>query len=98
MGLTRFNWLDFVRSGSGLGVSGVMLVTLNIAAGLGICAFLGLAFNVATSQIAPLLALGLGMNSIFLMTQTYSEIAFSTPILAVPKEVSQSSAKSTFFT
>lgn len=41
---------DVVRSQSGVGLAGVLLVGLNVAAGLGFCALLGLPFNASTTQ------------------------------------------------
>ena len=69
-----FRWTDVVRSQSGLGVCGVILVTLSVASGLGLSALLGIAFNAATSQIVPFLALGLGVDAMFLLAHNYAEL------------------------
>ena len=82
-------WPNLVYSHAGLGVSGLVLLTANIASGMGLSAFLGLTFNPATSQIAPLLALGMGMNSIYLMTQTYSDITANVAAAAVSRPMQQ---------
>ena len=63
---------DLVRSQSGLGVAGVLLVILTIGPGLGLCALIGIHFNAATTQIVPFLALGLGVDSMFLLIHTFS--------------------------
>lgn len=42
---------DVIRSQSGVGLAGVLLVGLNVAAGLGFCALLGLPFNASTTQV-----------------------------------------------
>ena len=67
------NWVNPVRSQSGLGVAGVLLVAITVAAGLGFCALIGIAFNASTTQIVPFLALGLGVDNMFLLTHTYGQ-------------------------
>jgi patched 1 len=64
---------DVIRSQSGVGLGGVILVGLTVSAGLGLCAVLGLPFNASTIQIVPFLALGLGMSDLFLLLQAYAE-------------------------
>lgn len=66
-------WGDPVRSQSGIGIAGVILVSITVAAGLGFCALLGIAFNAATTQIIPFLVLGLGVDNMFHLTHTYAE-------------------------
>ncbi|CAG0881976.1 unnamed protein product [Cyprideis torosa] len=60
-----------VSSQAGLGISGVLLTCLAVAAGLGICAMLGIPFNASTTQIVPFLALGLGMDDLFFLCHTF---------------------------
>ncbi len=67
------DWANPVRSQSGLGVAGVLLVAITVAAGLGFCALIGIAFNASTTQIVPFLALGLGVDNMFLLTHTYAQ-------------------------
>ena len=45
-----------MASQSGVGMLGVLLVSLAVAAGLGICSVLGLAFNASTTQVRSFLA------------------------------------------
>ncbi|XP_076353489.1 protein patched-like isoform X1 [Tachypleus tridentatus] len=71
--MSLLKWTDAVNSQSGIGLAGVMLVTLSVAAGLGLCAILGIVFNASTTQIVPFLALGLGVDDMFLMAHTYAE-------------------------
>ena len=70
--VSLYRWGDKVRSQAGLGLGGVLLVALNVGAGLGLAALLGLAFNAASTQIVPFLALGLGVDSMFLLIHTFS--------------------------
>ena len=44
-------WSDPVRSQGGLGVAGVLLVTLSVTAGLGLCGLIGIPFNASTTQV-----------------------------------------------
>lgn len=71
--LTLLRWRDPVRGQSGVGIAGVLLISFSTAAGLGFCALLGIAFNAATTQVVPFLALGLGVDHIFLLTHEYSK-------------------------
>jgi len=73
IGAVVFRRGDSVRSQTGAGVAGVFLVALTAAAGLGFCALLGIAFNAATTQIIPFLALALGVNGMLFLLHTYSE-------------------------
>ncbi|XP_071538022.1 protein patched [Panulirus ornatus] len=66
---------DSVRSSAGLGLAGVLLVAVTVAAGLGFCALLGLPFNASTTQVLPFLALGLGVDDMFLLAHTFTETA-----------------------
>ena len=72
-GVSLVNWANPVRSQSGLGIAGVLLVAITVAAGLGFCALIGIAFNASTTQIVPFLALGLGVDNMFLLTHTYAQ-------------------------
>nr|CAD7262461.1 unnamed protein product [Timema shepardi] len=72
-GMVLLRWYDPVRSQAGVGVAGVMLVSMTVAAGLGFCALLGIAFNASTTQIVPFLALGLGVDDMFLIVHTYAK-------------------------
>lgn len=83
--VTMFRWSDLVRSQSGLGVAGVLLVILTIGPGLGLCALIGIHFNASTSHIVPYLALGLGVDAMFILAHSYSEQWDST----VPNEVGE---------
>ena len=71
-GASLYRWTDGVRSQAGLGLAGVLLVAVNVSAGLGLAALIGIHFNAATTQIVPFLALGLGVDSMFLLIHTFS--------------------------
>eukprot|EP00096_Caligus_rogercresseyi_P013587 TRINITY_DN6219_c0_g1_i1.p1 TRINITY_DN6219_c0_g1~~TRINITY_DN6219_c0_g1_i1.p1 ORF type:complete len:865 (+),score=182.35 TRINITY_DN6219_c0_g1_i1:286-2595(+) len=72
-GITLFRCGDVLRSLTGLGLAGVLLVTFTVAGGLGLSALLGIPYNAYTIQIIPFLALGLGVDSIFLLAINYRE-------------------------
>ncbi|RWS27495.1 putative hedgehog receptor patched-like protein, partial [Leptotrombidium deliense] len=67
------NWRDRINSQCFLGIAGVLLNILSIAAGFGFCAIIRLTFNAATTQIVPFLAIGLGIDTLFLLSYTYRE-------------------------
>ncbi|KAM8866171.1 protein patched homolog 1 [Synchiropus picturatus] len=70
--LTMLRW-DCAKSQGAVGLAGVLLVTLSVAAGLGLCSLLGISFNAATTQVLPFLALGVGVDDVFLLAHTFSE-------------------------
>ncbi|XP_068677045.1 protein patched homolog 1-like isoform X1 [Montipora foliosa] len=70
--LTLKHWSDPVESNAALGFAGVLLVTVAVSSGLGFCSFIGIKFNAASTQILPFLALGLGVDDMFLLAHTYS--------------------------
>lgn len=72
-GVSLSRWQDRIRSQGAVGIAGVLLVIFTIAAGLGLCAVLGIAFNATTTQIVPFLALGLGVDNMFLLTHIYAK-------------------------
>ncbi|KAJ8305966.1 hypothetical protein KUTeg_016511 [Tegillarca granosa] len=71
--ISLLRWQNGVQSQSGIGMAGVLLVALSVAAGLGMCSVLGISFNASTTQIIPFLALGLGVDDMFLIAHTYAE-------------------------
>jgi patched 1 protein len=73
--ISLLKWNNAVQSQSGIGIAGVLLIAFSVAAGLGICCVLSIPFNAATTQIIPFLALGLGVDDMFLIAHTYSENA-----------------------
>jgi hypothetical protein len=45
---------------------------LCVWAGMGMAALIGIPFNACTTQIVPFLCLGLGVDSLFLLTHTFA--------------------------
>uniref|UniRef100_A0A8C1XJ30 Patched 2 n=1 Tax=Cyprinus carpio TaxID=7962 RepID=A0A8C1XJ30_CYPCA len=85
--VTMLRW-DCAKSQGAVGLAGVLLVALSVAAGLGLCSLLGLSFNAATTQVLPFLALGIGVDDMFLLahsfTETRSNIPFKLILLPIP--------------
>lgn len=77
VGVSLARWQEPIKSRVSVGLAGMILVTVTVAAGLGLCAVLGLAFNATTTQIVPFLALGLGLDNMFLLTHIYTSQANS---------------------
>ncbi|XP_042768737.1 protein patched homolog 1 isoform X4 [Panthera leo] len=70
--LTMLRW-DCSKSQGAVGLAGVLLVALSVAAGLGLCSLIGISFNAATTQVLPFLALGVGVDDVFLLAHAFSE-------------------------
>uniref|UniRef100_A0A6I8PTB0 Patched 1 n=1 Tax=Ornithorhynchus anatinus TaxID=9258 RepID=A0A6I8PTB0_ORNAN len=64
--VSMLRWDRFSSQGA-VGLAGVLLVALSVAAGLGLCSLLGISFNAATTQVLPFLALGVGVDDVFLL-------------------------------
>ncbi|BFZ16560.1 hypothetical protein BsWGS_19599 [Bradybaena similaris] len=85
--VSMLRWNDAVKSQSGIAMAGVVLVCLSVAAGLGICSVMGIHFNASTTQIIPFLALGLGVDDMFLIAHTFYENADHVPTQELTGEV-----------
>uniref|UniRef100_A0A2K6U1G2 Patched 2 n=1 Tax=Saimiri boliviensis boliviensis TaxID=39432 RepID=A0A2K6U1G2_SAIBB len=70
--VTMLRW-DCAQSQGAVGLAGVLLVALAVASGLGLCALLGITFNAATTQVLPFLALGIGVDHVFLLAHAFTE-------------------------
>uniref|UniRef100_A0A674CXJ0 Patched 2 n=1 Tax=Salmo trutta TaxID=8032 RepID=A0A674CXJ0_SALTR len=75
---TMLRW-DCAKSQGAVGLAGVLLVALSVAAGLGLCSLLGLSFNAATTQVLPFLALGIGVDDMFLLAHSFTETGINIP-------------------
>ena len=67
-------WNSVVQSQGCMGILGVLLVSLSVASGLGLCSLAGISFNAASTQVLPFLALGLGVDDMFLLSHTYRDL------------------------
>ncbi|XP_064445313.1 protein patched homolog 2 isoform X11 [Mirounga angustirostris] len=83
--VTMLRW-DCAQSQGAVGLAGVLLVALAVASGLGLCALLGIAFNAATTQVLPFLALGIGVDDIFLLAHAFTEAPPGTPLQCLCRE------------
>ncbi len=54
-GYSLCKWNNSVNSQSFLGMAGVVIIGLSVAAGLGFCALIGLPFNASTTQVIIIL-------------------------------------------
>ncbi|KFO74711.1 Protein patched 1 [Cuculus canorus] len=70
--VTMLRW-DCSKSQGAVGLVGVLLVALSVASGLGLCSLLGISFNAATTQVLPFLALGIGVDDMFLLAHAFTE-------------------------
>ncbi|XP_013013519.2 protein patched homolog 2 isoform X2 [Cavia porcellus] len=77
--MTMLRW-DCGQSQGAVGLAGVLLVALAVASGLGLCAMLGITFNAATTQVLPFLALGIGVDDVFLLAHSFTKAPLSTPL------------------
>ena len=62
--VSLLKWNNVVQSQSGIGIAGVLLVALTVAAGLGITSLLRIAFNASTTQVGKTDDL-LGMGKLY---------------------------------
>lgn len=82
--LTMLKIHDGVKSQGGVGLGGVVLVTFSVAASLGFCAWIGIMFNAATTQVLPFLALGVGVDDMFLLAHSATSIPSEIPFVVSP--------------
>ncbi|XP_071837181.1 protein patched homolog 1-like isoform X2 [Apostichopus japonicus] len=85
--LTMLKIHDGVKSQGGVGLGGVVLVTFSVAASLGFCAWIGIMFNAATTQVLPFLALGVGVDDMFLLAHSATSIPSEIPFVYYTGEI-----------
>ncbi|XP_004599000.2 protein patched homolog 2 isoform X1 [Ochotona princeps] len=95
--VTMLRW-DCAQSQGAVGLAGVLMVALAVASGLGLCALLGIAFNAATTQVLPFLALGIGVDDIFLLAHAFAKAPPGTPLQARTGECLQRTGTSVALT
>ena len=64
-------WNSMVQSQGCMGVLGVLLVSLSVAAGLGVCSALGISFNAASTQVNE--GHGLGLCTLVILSQPHTQ-------------------------
>lgn len=69
-GFNFFKYKDPVNGQCGVGIAGIILIFITTTAALGFCALFG-PYNVATTQVVPYLAIGLGINHIYILIHAY---------------------------
>lgn len=70
-GVVLYRYGNPVNGQSGVGMFGVLLLCLSTASGLGVCSLFGIPFNIVTTQVVPLIALGLAVDQVFILTHGY---------------------------
>nr|WJJ61139.1 Patched [Patiria miniata] len=95
---TMMKLSDGVRSQGGVGLSGVLLVAFSVVASLGFCAWIGLTFNASTTQVLPFLALGVGVDDMFLLAHSSTSIPSQVPLVYKTGEILRRSGVSVFLT
>eukprot|EP00049_Salpingoeca_infusionum_P018657 m.358196 g.358196 ORF g.358196 m.358196 type:complete len:1579 (+) comp18070_c0_seq1:103-4839(+) len=70
--LSFSNLWSFVYSHMALGLWGFIVVGLSTAASLGFAAYIGLEFTPLTTNVTPFLAIGIGIDDMFVIARAYS--------------------------
>ncbi|XP_033636690.1 protein patched homolog 1-like isoform X1 [Asterias rubens] len=95
---TMMKLSDGVRSQGGVGLAGVLLVAGSVVASLGFCAWIGLVFNASTTQVLPFLALGVGVDDMFLLAHSSTSIPNEIPLVYKTGEILRRSGVSVLLT
>lgn len=96
--IVSMRWKDPIRGQSAVVIAGITLIGTSTAAGLGLCALLGRAFNAGTTQVVPFLAVGLGVDHIFVLTNAYGENKSNEPLENILKKAGPTILLSAFTT
>lgn len=73
--VTMVNVKKFAESQAAVALAGLLLLVLSSTAGLGLCSVLHLTFNAITTQVVPFLVVGLGMDHVFLILHTFTQLS-----------------------
>lgn len=84
--IVSMRWKDPIQGQSAVVVAGIALIGTSTAAGLGLCALLGRAFNAGTTQVVPFLSVGLGVDHIFVLANAYGESKSNEPLKDIMKK------------
>nr|XP_006822692.1 PREDICTED: protein patched homolog 1 [Saccoglossus kowalevskii] len=96
--ITMMKFCDGIQSQGGVGLGGVLLVATAVLAGLAVCAMIGIEFNAATTQVLPFVALGIGVDDMFLLAHTSSSLPSSIPVAQQTGEILKRSGMSVLLT
>ncbi len=69
--LSLFSFGQPLYSRVGLGLVGICIVALAVCSAFGLAGFLGVAFNPTSTQVLPFLALGLGVDDMFVLAHHF---------------------------
>ena len=69
--ITKFQIKYLISFQITLGLGGVMIVLLSVAASIGIFGFIGVSATLIIFEIIPFLVLAVGVDNIFILVQTY---------------------------
>ncbi|XP_033103674.1 protein patched homolog 1-like isoform X2 [Anneissia japonica] len=96
--LTMVKLCDGVKSQGAVGLFGVLLISGTVVASLGFCAFIGIKFNASTTQVLPFLALGLGVDDMFLLAHSSASLPKEIPTLIKTGELLKRTGVCVFMT
>uniref|UniRef100_A0A060TF82 ARAD1D13640p n=1 Tax=Blastobotrys adeninivorans TaxID=409370 RepID=A0A060TF82_BLAAD len=84
-----FGRLSLVKSKFSLGLFGIFVVLLSVAASLGVFATFGVKATLIIAEVIPFLVLAVGVDNIFLLTHELGEVNISFPNESVEERVSR---------
>lgn len=90
---TNLNRQTFVKTRFALGLSGIIIIILSVAASAGIFAYFGLKSTLIIAEVIPFLVLAIGVDNIFLIVHELHTITEKSPELAVEHRISQALGK-----
>ncbi|CAN6665610.1 NPC intracellular sterol transporter 1-related protein 1 [Trichomonascus vanleenenianus] len=81
--------MSLVRSKFSLGLFGVFVVLLSVAASVGFFAFIGLKVTLIIAEVIPFLVLAVGVDNIFLLTHELNSVNISHPSESIEQRVAR---------